>query len=284
MPINPDALMAEVLSDIEVIYDERDVMLYALGIGFGSDPDAAREMPFVTEHRGLRTLPTLASMIIPDSLLAKSGCDLRQVLHRGQSLDIFRPLPAAARMMANQRVVSVADRGKDQGAEIELETELRLKRDGAVVCVLGSRLIARADGGFGGAGAVARQRHKMPEREPDLTCDLPTRVDQALLFRLCGDFNPLHSDPVAAASAGFEAPILHGRCTYGIACRAILKTVCDYDFTLITGFDVRFSAPVYPGEIITTEMWQDGNIVSFRCKVKKRAVTVINDGKCTLAA
>ena len=117
-----------------------------------------------------------------------------------------------------------------------------------------------------------------------MSCDIATRRDQALLFRLSGDLNPLHSDPVIARSAGFDQPIMHGRCTAGIACRAILKTICDYDFTLVSGFDVRFSAPVYPGDVLTTEMWQDRNVVSFRCVVKKRKVVVINNGKCTLAA
>jgi acyl dehydratase len=123
----------------------------------------------------------------------------------------------------------------------------------------------------------------MPKRGPDLSCDLPTRPNQALLFRLSGDRNPLHADPDTAKAAGFDAPIMHGRCTSGIACHAILKTICDYDFTLITGFDVRYSAPVYPGDIITTDMWQDRNVVSFRCRVKERDVVVINNGKCTLA-
>jgi len=109
------------------------------------------------------------------------------------------------------------------------------------------------------------------------------RPDQALLYRLNGDRNPLHADPAAAQAAGFQAPILHGLCSYGIACRAILKTICDYDFTLINGFDVRFSAPVYPGDILTTEMWQDRNVVSFRCQVKERDKVVLNNGKCTLS-
>ena len=96
--------------------------------------------------------------------------------------------------------------------------------------------------------------------------------------------NPLHADPDAAAEAGFSIPILHGLCTYGIACRAILKTICDYDHTLIEGFDARFSLPVLPGDTITTDMWQDGNIVSFQCSVKERDVVVLRNGKCTLKA
>ena len=137
---------------------------------------------------------------------------------------------------------------------------------------------------MGNARTTAAENVRGPDddREPDLVCDLPTRPDQALLFRLSGDLNPLHVDPLVASEAGFDTPLLHGRCTYGIACHAVLKTVCDYDFTLISGFDARFSSPVFPGDIVTTEMWQDRNIVTFRCKVKARNVVVINGGKCTI--
>jgi len=284
MPLNYEALQETVLTDVPVSYTEHDVMLYALGVGFGINPLDAAVLPYVSEHAGLCTLPTMASMIIPESIIAGSGVDLGQVLHRAQSIEVFRPLPASASLLANQRVVSIADRGVGKGAEIELETELRLARDDTVVCTAGSRVIARGDGGFGGPPPPVRLRHSMPNREPDLVCDLPTRPDQALLFRLSGDLNPLHADPEFARQAGFDAPILHGRCTYGIACHAILKTVCDYDFTLISGIDVRFSSPVYPGETITTEMWQDGNVISFRCKVKDRNANVLSNGRCTLLA
>jgi acyl dehydratase len=284
MPIDREALLAAELTDVPAGYTETDVMLYALGVGLGRDPLDTNELGYVSEHAGLRTLPTFASMIVPESLLETSGCDMQRILHRAQSLQIFRPLPAAGELLVNQRVISVTDRGADVGAEVELDTELRLARDDTVVCQSVSRIIARADGGFGGPVVGRRPRHRMPNREPDLSCDLPTRPDQALLFRLCGDLNPLHADPAAARAAGFDRPILHGRCTHGIACHAVLKTICNFDFTLITGFDVRFSAPVYPGDTITTEMWQDGNVVSFRCKVAKRDVVVINGGRCTLLA
>ena len=283
MAINYDALMAASLSDIPISYDDKDVVLYALGVGFGNNPQDPDELRFVFEQRGPHTVPTFASMLFPDSIIMESGCDVRQVLHRTQSLDLYRPLPAVGNLLVNQRVVSVVDRGARTGAEIEIESELRRSGDDTVICTLVNRVIARADGGFGGPPPIARQRHPVPDREPDLVCDLPTRPDQALLFRLSGDLNPLHVDPLVAREAGFDSPLLHGRCTYGVACHAVLKTVCDYDFTLISGFDARFSSPVFPGDIVTTEMWQDRNIVSFRCKVNARGVVVINNGKCTLA-
>ena len=123
----------------------------------------------------------------------------------------------------------------------------------------------------------------MPEGPPEAVCDLTTLPQAALIYRLSGDRNPLHADPLVADRAGFEKPILHGLCTYGVAGHAVLKTMCDYDPAGITGLDVRFSAPVYPGETIRTEMWRDGKVVSFRSTVLERDLMVLNNGKATLA-
>ena len=148
---------------------------------------------------------------------------------------------------------------------------------------LGCTILARGDGGFGGPRGKGIPPHRAPRREPDLSCDIGTRQDQALFYRLTGDRNPLHADPAQARSVGFDRPILHGLCTFGVACKAILQTICEYDYTLIEEFDARFSAPVMPGDTITTDMWQDGNIVSFSCSVKERDAVVLRNGKCTLA-
>jgi acyl dehydratase len=282
MPIDHEALLSAALTDVPFSYTEHDAILYALGIGCGSDPVDPAQLPYVSEHAGLQTLPTFAGMFIPDSIVVAAGIDQANMLHRSEVLQLFRPLPGSADLLANQRVIALTDRGAKRGADLELETELRLAKDDAVVCTIRTRIIARNDGGFGGVASTTRERHRLPDRDPDLVCDLPTRPDQALLFRLSGDFNPLHADPAIAHRAGFERPILHGRCTFGIACHAVLRTVCNYDFTLIREIAGRFSSPVYPGDTITTEMWQDGNVVSFRCKVLERGVTVINNGRVTL--
>ncbi len=283
MPINYDDLMSTSILDEPSEYTEKDTMLYAIGVGFGSDPMDQRELQYVTELRALRTVPSMASMVVPATLLDDCGWDRSKVLHCEQRLELYRPLPPAAKLLTNHRVVGVYDLGADGGARILLESEARTARDETVLFSLGTTLLARGDGGFGGPAGKGAALHKLPDREPDLRCVLSTRPDQALIFRLSGDLNPLHADPVYARRAGFAAPILHGRCTFGIACHAILKTICDYDFTLISGLDVRFSSPVYPGDRITTEMWQDRNIVSFCCRVAERDVTVIDNGRCTLA-
>ena len=147
---------------------------------------------------------------------------------------------------------------------------------------LGNTIFARGDGGFGGPTGPVIEVHQLPNRAPDLRHVTETRLDQALLYRLNGDRNPLHADPELAKRAGFKAPILHGLCSYAIACRAVLATVCDYDPTRIASFDVRFTSPVFPGETIVTEIWVDGDVVSFRSLVEARGVVSINNGKCLL--
>ena len=276
--------MASSTTDEPLEYTIQDSILYALGVGFGEDPLDVRELPFVYEGGGLHTVPTMAAMLLPSAFLDGCGWDFGQVLHSALRIELYRPMPPAARLLVNRSVASVHDRGPRKGARIEVESEVRLARDDTVLFTLGNTLLARGDGGFGGPSGETRLPHRLPKRPPDLVCDLSTRPSQALLFRLSGDMNPLHADPDTSREAGFHMPILHGRCTTGMACHAILKTICDYDFTLIRGIDVRFTAPVFPGDVVTTEMWQDRNIISFRCLVKDRAATVINNGKCTLVA
>jgi acyl dehydratase len=283
MPLDYDVLMGTRMSDKPTLYSDKDAMLYALGVGFGSDPLDQHELPFVFENRLLKTVPTMASVLTPGDLLADCGWDYSLMVLGEQKLDLFRPLPEKGRLLTNSRVVSVFDKGADIGAVISVESEVRMAKDDTALFTVGSTVIARGDGGFGGPTGKSPEPHKLPNREPDMSCDLETQPDQALLFRLCRDRNPLHADPSLARQAGFERPILHGLCTYGIACRAILKTICEYDYTLITGFNTRFTAPVYPGDTITTEIWQNRDIVSFRCLVKERDSVVIDNGMCTLA-
>jgi len=283
MPLNYEKLIATRIDDIVRVYSDLETMLYAQSIGFGRDPLDRKELPYVYEQgNALLTVPTLASTIVPDMFPPNLGWDYGQVLHVEQRLQLYRPMPPSAELRLDKRVVDVFDLGPRRGALFLFEVEGRLARDGTVLFTVGATVLARGDGGFGGPAGTGPAPHRAPRREPDLSCDTPTRVDQALLFRLNGDRNPLHADPEAARAAGFEVPILHGLCTYGIACRAILQTICDFDHTLIEGFDARFSLPVLPGDTITTDMWQDGNIVSFQCSVKERDSVVLRNGKCTL--
>jgi acyl dehydratase len=249
------------------------------------DPLDLKELPYVYEQGKIfKTVPTFATVLVPDMFPPGLGWDFSQVLHSEQRMQLHRPLPSKADLLINKRVSDVFDWGPRKGALFLFEAEGRLASDDTVLFTLGCTVMARGDGGFGGPNGKGPRPHRAPRRDPDLSCDLSTREDQALLFRLTGDRNPLHADPREAAKAGFDRPILHGMCSYGIACRAILKTICDYDYTLIKSFDARFTSPVVPGDVITTDMWRDGNVVSFRCTVKERDTIVLRNGKCILAS
>jgi acyl dehydratase len=285
MALDYDTLMSKVQTDLPFSYTDADSMLYALSVGMAQDPVNPRELPYVYEQgASLKTIPTLATVLVPEMFPVGLGWDYTQILHSEQRLRLYRPLPPAADLLINKRVIDAFDRGPKLGALILLEAEGRLASDDTVIFNLGCTIVARGDGGFGGPRGKGIPPHRAPRREPDLSCDITTRPDQALLYRLTGDRNPLHADPERARAVGFERPILHGLCTFGIACKAVLQTICDYDHTLIEAFDARFSAPVLPGDTITTDMWQDGNTISFSCSVKARDVIVLRNGKCTLAA
>ena len=284
MALNYEDLMATSVIDLPFSYGDRDSMLYAISIGMGRDPVNADELRYVFEQgEPLRTVPSMASVLVPDMSPPDLGWDFSQVLHIEQRVQLYRPLPVAADLLINKRIAAAYDHGPKHGALVLFEAEARLAQDDTALFTIGNTIMARADGGFGGPRGKGPPPHRPPRREPDLSCDLGTRSDQALLYRLNGDRNPLHADPSLAKRVGYPVPILHGLCTFGVACHAILKTICAYDYTLISGFDARFSAPVLPGDTITTDMWQDGNTVSFQCSVKERDTVVLKNGRCTLA-
>jgi acyl dehydratase len=266
-------------------YTDRETMLYALGIGMGRDPLDMNELPYVFERPNapLKTVASMASVLARVPLLKDCGYDYTKVVHGEQRVTLHRPLPPEGELIADARVTSAFDKGAGKGAVIHTETAVRLASDGQALFTQQSTTFARGDGGFGGPAGSGPAPHELPTRAPDKSVTLETRPDQALLYRLSGDRNPLHADPELARRVGFRAPILHGLCTYGTACRAILQTLAGYDHTKIGAFDVRFSSPVYPGESIATDMWLDGSIVSFRCRIPARENTVvINNGRCML--
>ena len=284
MALNYEKLMSLKRTGDRFTYTDRETMLYAVGVGMGRDPYDPNELAYTFEATKLKTVPTLATVLTRIPLLKDCGYDYTKVVHGEQRLTLHRPLEPEGEVIADSRVISTFDKGAGKGAVINSEVAVRSAADNKPLYTMISTTFARGDGGFGGPNGTGLEAHKIPDRKPDVSIPLETRIDQALLYRLNGDRNPLHADPELAKRVGFPVPILHGLCTYGTACRAILTQVCKYDHTKITGFDVRFSSPVYPGETIITDCWIDGKVVSFRCRLKERDVTVINNGKCTLAA
>jgi acyl dehydratase len=255
-------------------------MLYALGLGFGSDPMDEAELAFVYE-KGLKAAPTLAAAVaFAKGPVDDIPLDMARVVHAEQRAVFHRPFPTHGAIRCDMAVTGAWDRGP-RGAMLEVESRLRTDA-GEPLAVLTAVLAARGDGGFGGPAEGARQPHQPPERPPDLVLEFRTRPDQALLYRLSGDDNPLHADPAAARLAGFDRPILHGLCSYGICCRAVLKACAGYDPAGIRAHDARFTAPVWPGETLTVELWRDGDAVSFQAWVRERDALVIRNGRTLL--
>ncbi len=282
MALDYDHMMSLKSENQAFSYSGRETMLYALGVGMGRKPLDERELNFVYE-KDLKTIPTMSSVIAWGAgRLNESGINYMMVVHGEQSLTMHQPLPPMADILADSRVTGVYDKGKDKGAIITTETVVKLA-SGEKLCTMGSTTFARGDGGFGGSPDGAPKPHALPNRAPDRQISAETKDDQALLYRLSGDRNPLHIDPEVAKMAGFPKPILHGLCSYGSACRAILTEVCNYDHAKIKEFNVRFSAPVFPGETLLLDLWEDADVLSFRARVKERdGVTALNNGKCLL--
>jgi acyl dehydratase len=245
-----------------------------------------KQLAFVNEAaaepRPLKVIPTFASVAAWGAGPGEMNLNRVMVVDGERDITFHKPLPTASNIIADSSVLAVFDKGKDKGAVIRHQTVLKNEKGEPLATLVASRF-ARGDGGFGGPSEGAPEPHPMPNRAPDRTVDITTRPDQALVYRLCGDRNPLHSDPTFARKAGFPKPILHGMCTYGITCRGVLQTYADYDPAAFKQHAARFSSPVYPGDTVTMEMWKDGNVISFEAKVKARNVTVIKSGRTVLA-
>jgi acyl dehydratase len=285
MPINYDALMAMKSLGQPYAYGDREVMLYAYGIGMGADPMDEKELAFVNEAcaepRPLQVVPTFASVAAWGAGPGDMKLNRVMVVDGERDITFHKPLATVANITADSSVLAVSDKGKDKGAVIRHQTILRDERGEPLATLVASRF-ARGDGGFGGPTGGIPDPHPVPTRAPDGSVDIVTRPDQALVYRLCGDRNPLHSDPEFAKRAGFPRPILHGMCTYGISCRGVLQTYADYDPSAFRQHAARFSSPVYPGETVTIDLWKDGDVISFEAKVKARNVTVIKNGRTVL--
>jgi acyl dehydratase len=265
----------------EFAWDERDTMLYALGVGFGRD---ATELPFVFE-RNLQALPTQATVVAwDDQWQDQLGLDVTKVVHGEMRVTLHRPLAPRGRVRAHFSVPECYDKGAGRGAVLLARTELRDANDDAPVATLLSTVFARGDGGFGGTQGAGPAPHALPQRPADRVLTIATRPEQAAIYRLSGDRNPLHVDPAFARDAGFKRPILHGLCTWGMVAGQLVRDACAGDAARLTHFEARFTAPVFPGETLVTETWHDGDTCAFRTRVAERGVVVLNHGKALVRA
>ena len=290
MPIVYEKLLAHKIAPVEHVYGPKDCMLYALGLGLGQDPLNEDELAFVYEKH-LKVLPTFALVqgYTPYWLRdPATGVNWNKVVHGEQGLTLHKPVKPEGVVVGHTRIVEAIDKGEGKGALVYSERKITDKQSGELLATLTQTTFCRGDGGFDGPKDGKKREapapHPIPERAPDLTCDFATRPEMALIYRLSGDINPLHADPGFAKAAGFPRPILHGLATFGVAGHALLKVVCGYDPARLTAMKGRFSAPVYPGETIRTEIWRDGNVLSFRARVAERDVVAINNGRAEITA
>ena len=269
MPVTSDAV-AKKLPSMDHSWTDRDVMLYALGVGAGPD-----ELCYTYENADLRVLPTFA--VVPAfSAISGMGSVMTfnpmMVLHGEQRIELHRPIPTAGMVTTESEVVHVWDKGK--GAVVVLEAR-SVDSKGEPLFTNTFTTFLRGEGGFGGDRGPSGPKYEAPDRPPDREVDLPTRPDQALLYRLNGDRNPLHADPGFASMAGFPKPILHGLCTYGFVGRAIMNEFCGQDPSRFRSFDARFAGVVYPGETIAASFWQEGSRVHVRATTRERKEPVL---------
>jgi acyl dehydratase len=278
-----DELMAFRFPEIVHDYSARETILYALGVGAGDPPDDPRELRHVYEN-GLIALPTMAVVLAYPGNWYRTlspGLDDTLTVHASERFELHRPLPVAATLVATPRIVAIYDKGAGRGALVVSERVIADRSTGEALATVTQTAFCRGDGGLGGPVIAPPKPHQVPDRNADTAVDMPTSLRSALIYRLSGDDNPLHVDPDFARAAGFPRPILHGLATYGHIGRAISKAFRGDTSGSIKTMDCRFTAPVFPGDVLSVSLWRDGHAVSFRAKVGERVV--VDNGMATLA-
>ncbi len=286
MPLNPDAV-GSTSEPAEATWTSKDCLLYALGVGAGATDPTGFELEFTTENSQdieQKVLPTMPVVIAPKGggggdggAFGKIGTfNWANLVHGEQSVTLHQPLPVEGKAMMTGKVAAMYDKGK--AAVVVLENEA-VDASGKPLFTTSMSAFIRGEGGWGGDRGPSGPRNVAPERAPDEVVSYNTRADQALLYRLNGDRNPLHSDPAFAKLAGFDKPILHGLCTFGFTGRALLHAVCGSDPAKFTSIEGRFSQPVMPGDTLDVKIWIDGNEAIYQTWVDDHVV--LDSGKLT---
>ncbi len=286
MPIVTETLLHYPIPEVRQSLRWQDTALYNFSVGLGQDPIDERQLDYVYEPR-LRAMPSLPVVLGSPGFWSRNpdtGIDWVRIVHGEQGLVLHRPLLVAGEVIGRSRVTGLVDRGAGKGALLYSERVVLDAATGEKLATLNSTSFLRGDGGFGGPTGPVRAPHPEPDRAPDLTLDLATRPEQALVYRLNSDLNPLHIDPEVARAAGFPRPILHGLCTFGTVCHALLRSLCGYDPARFGRMDLRFSSPVFPGETIRTEIWHEEGGAAFRARVVERDKAVVGNGLFRFAA
>ncbi|WP_409427406.1 MaoC/PaaZ C-terminal domain-containing protein [Mycobacterium sp. SMC-11] len=280
MAIDLDVALGAEFGQVEFSWTATNVQLYNLALGAGSDPMDPRELSYVVDGKP-QVLPTFGCVAAsfnevdpPKVSWPGVEIDLAKILHASEKVTVPAPLPPSGSARAISRIVEVWDKGK--AAVVVLETSVT-STDGTPLWTQHRSIFARGEGGFGGERGPSTSS-ELPDRAPDFEVDIPVSPQQALLYRLCGDRNPLHSDPAFAAAAGFDRPILHGLCTYGMTCKAAVDTVLDGDAGAVRSFGARFAGVVFPGETLRARLWKDGDrLVGNVVAPSREDAAILND-------
>ncbi|MGV0747029.1 MaoC/PaaZ C-terminal domain-containing protein [Mycolicibacter minnesotensis] len=280
MAIDLDVALGAEFGQVEFSWTATNVQLYNLALGAGSDPMDPRELSYVVDGKP-QVLPTFGCVAAsfnevdpPKVSWPGVEIDLAKILHASEKVTVPAPLPPSGSARAISRIVEVWDKGK--AAVVVLETSVT-STDGTPLWTQHRSIFARGEGGFGGERGPSTSS-ELPDRAPDFEVDIPVSPQQALLYRLCGDRNPLHSDPAFAAAAGFDRPILHGLCTYGMTCKAAVDTALDGDAGAVRSFGARFAGVVFPGETLRARLWKDGDrLVGNVVAPSREDTAILND-------
>ena len=282
MPVDPAKAVGFEMPESKGEWKQDDVILYHLGVGAGVPATDPNELAYTYEGN-LKVLPSYGVIPVSGALTGMAGIpgvdiNFAMVLHGEQDLEIKKTIPTEAKVVHKSRLADIFDQGK--AALIILAVE-KAEAGGDVLFVNRFSIFARGEGGFGGEGGP-KAGNKAPDRAPDYQKESTTLPQQALLYRLNGDKNPLHADPEFAKMGGFDRPILHGLCSYGVVCKAVVDTVFDGDTTKVGRYQARFAGVVFPGETIVTSMWKEGDKILVEAKAKERDAPVITNAAITI--
>lgn len=279
MPIDVDRALGAQLPEVQSSWTADDVILYHLGLGAGVPPTEPRELAY-TYERGLKVLPSYGVIPAMPALLSMFEhpaieIDLAAVLHGEQELEMHAELPASGEVRTTARIAEIHDKGK--AAVIVLETTTIDAASGQALVTNRFKAFIRGEGGFGGDPGPAAPANDPPARAPDHVVECRTMPQQALLYRLSGDKNPMHADPQFARQGGFDQPIMHGLCSYGIVCKAVIDTVLDGEVGRVAGYQARFAGVVFPGETIRVSIWHGGDQLLVRADCSERGTPVLSN-------
>ncbi len=288
MTLNVDQLLSTRFPVVEHSYTWQDTIRYALSLGLGMHATDPRELRYVYEEceGGLQVVPSMAAVLAYPGFWSRDpvfGLDWKRIVHGEQHIVLHRAIPTEATVVARNRVVDVIDKGAGKGALLVTERVVQVKATDEPVATVRMVTFARGNGGEGGSARSLPAVHALPVGHPDAVADFSMSPQAGLLYRLAGDLNPAHADPRIAAEGGFAAPILHGLCTYGVACHRLVELVCGGQPDRLRSLSCRFTSPVYPGETLRTEVWNDGGAVSFRVSVPARGAVVLEHGRAELS-